>query len=193
MAPPPNPGTTRSRAASGGVNRWRVVRKANISLSYVSNRPSAGPRVGTQAAQHPPIVSDGIVPLRRLDNLNHSHEAWVLHDASKGVGADSALGDPLVAIEMGCKRRLGVVEVQALEVLQANFLIEPVPHTINVSRYVIPRCVQMGGVQAKPHARPHIGRHRFPQRSQLLEARAEGCARAGGALDEDSHIPRHSG
>src|SRR2546425_8396184 len=165
----------------------------NIPLRYAASRPAAGPRIGTQATQHPPVVPDRIVPLRRFDNLNYPDEARVPHNAPERVRSDGALGDPLVAVQMRPRRRLGVVEVQALEVLEADLPIEPVPYTSDVAGHVIPRRVQMGRVQAKAHTGPERGRHRVTQRPQLLEARAERGARARGALDEHADLPRHLG
>ena len=51
-----------------------------------------------QAFEHATVGRLGIIELRGLDQLGHSSEAVVRHDASKGTLADRTLADELMAI-----------------------------------------------------------------------------------------------
>src|SRR2546430_16773266 len=64
---------------------------------------AGGARIGAQPPEHPPVVTDRIFALRRLDNLNHRREAGVPHDAPERLRSDRSFTDPLVAVEM-CAR-----------------------------------------------------------------------------------------
>src|SRR5882672_11885858 len=157
--PRPDPGAPGATRRGAGSSDW--------GSSSVQSRPAYGlrgatvgataTRVRAQPPQHPPVVTHGIVALRRLDNLNHRREARVLHDAPERLRSDRAFADPLVAVEMRPGLALGVVEVQALEMREPDLLVEPLPHLLQRRGYIIPGGVQMRGVEAEPHPTLHAG------------------------------------
>src|SRR5207253_9191572 len=95
-------------------------------------------RVGARPPAHPAVVPDGIVAFRRLDNLNHRREPRVPHDAPERLRPDRAFADPLVAVEPGPEPALGVVEVQALEMREPDFPLEPLPHLLQRRGHIVP-------------------------------------------------------
>src|SRR2546422_740698 len=100
----------RGGGRGGGGRRGERGRRGACAASSVRSRPAYGcghpdviarsARVGAQPSQHPPVVADRVVALRRFDNLNHSREARLAHDAPERLGADRPFADPLVAVEM---------------------------------------------------------------------------------------------
>src|SRR2546426_4184827 len=159
MAPRPRPAP-----AAPGVGR-RVAGSSGWGSSSVRSRPAYGlrratvgataARVGAQPPEHPPVVTDGIVALRRLDNLNHRREPRVPHDAPERLRSDRAFADPLVAVEMRPGRALGVVEVQALEMRVSDLPVELLPHLLQRRGHIVPGGMQMSRVEAEPYPSPH--------------------------------------
>src|SRR5438034_9445965 len=115
------PGARHPQGAPGGSGApWRAVRSSGFASSGVRSRAwygldgrFAGARVAAQPPQHAPVVPEGVVPLRRLDDLNHASEARLTHDPAERLGADLAFADPLVPIEPRSPGPLGIVEMQA--------------------------------------------------------------------------------
>src|SRR6267154_2993685 len=172
----------RPAPAAPGVAQ-RVAGSSGWGSSSVQSRPAYGlrdatvgataTRVGAQPPEHPPVVTDGIVALRRLDNLNHGREPLVPHDAPERLRPDRAFADPLVAVEPRPEPTLGVVEVQALEMREPNLLVKPLPNLLQRRGQIVPGRVQMGRVETEPHPSVHAGRERVAQRPQLLERAPE--------------------
>src|SRR2546428_6806466 len=142
-----------------GVGR-RVAGSSGWGSSSVRSRPAYGlrgataARVRAQPPEHPPVVTDGIVALRRLDNLNHRREPRVPHVAPERLRPDRAFADPLVAVEPGPEPALGVVEVQAPEIREPDFPLEPLPHLLQRRGHILPRGVVMCRVEADTHPGP---------------------------------------
>src|SRR5213594_2471750 len=142
MAPRPRPAPV-----APGVGR-RVAGSSGWWSSSVRSRPAYGlrgatlgataARVRAQPPEHPPVVTDGIVALRRLDNLNHRREPRVPHDTPERLRPDRTFADPLVAIEPGPEPALGVVEVQALEMREPDLPLEPLPHLLQCRGHIVP-------------------------------------------------------
>src|SRR5439155_25492578 len=93
-------------------NRVSAMRLSMVSL-YAGGCPGVAARVCAQPPQHPPVVPQRVIPLRRLDNLNDPGESRVPHDPAERLRADLSLADPLVPIDPRSARGAGVVEVQA--------------------------------------------------------------------------------
>src|SRR4029077_19336592 len=118
----------RPAPAAPGVAR-RVAGSSGWGSSSVQSRPAYGlrgatvgataARVGAEPPEHPPVVTDGIVALRRLDNLNPGREPRVPHDAPERLRPDRAFADPLVTVEAGPGPTLGVVVGAGLEMQDA--------------------------------------------------------------------------
>src|SRR5713101_10157795 len=133
--PPASACSTSSSAASRRVQRFGVVVSAITPCLRVARCDRWGyrharTRVRAQPPEHAPVVAEGISALRRLDNLNHRPEPWVPHDAPERLRSDRPFADPLMAIEMRPGRALGVVEMQALEMLEPDLPIELLPHVL---------------------------------------------------------------
>src|SRR5690242_5013646 len=124
-ASPASPWSTRSSVARYRVQRFRVVVSA-ITPAYGLGLSTVA-RVGAQPPEHPPVVVHRIVAFRRFDNLNHPGESRVPHDVPKRSVTNRALADPLMAVEPGPGRSLGIVEMQALEEGEPDLPIEPLP------------------------------------------------------------------
>src|SRR5207245_6788098 len=116
-------------------------------FSYGWRATPVGARVGAQSAQHPPVVPDRILALRRLDNLNHCREARIAHDPPERLGSDLPFADPLVSVQARAPRALGVVQVQALEQRETDGAVELIPHRVDRAGHVIPRSMEMGRVK----------------------------------------------
>src|SRR5216110_1965500 len=95
-------------------NRVSAMRLSMVSL-YAGGCPGVAARVRAQSPQHPPVVPQRIIPLRRLDNLNDLRESRVPHDPAERLRPDLALANPLVPIYPRPPRSAGVVEMQALK------------------------------------------------------------------------------
>src|SRR6184192_1963806 len=174
------------RAPGGSGAPWRAVRSSGFASSGVRSRasygldgPFAGARVAAQPPQHAPVVPEGVVALRRFDNLNHRRQPRVAHHSPERLRAYGPLADPLVPIEPRSPGPLGIVEMQALEEREANLLLELLPYLVQGAGHVIPHSMQVGGVEAEAHAGPGWDRHRLAQRAELLEGRSERCAGPG--------------
>src|SRR5437879_11226427 len=102
-------GPHRLRAPAARAAARPAGESSGSGSSSVRSRPAYGlrgatvgataARVGAQPPEHPPVVTDGIVAFRRLDNLNHRREPRVPHDAPERLRPDRAFADPLVAVE----------------------------------------------------------------------------------------------
>src|SRR5258705_10140333 len=96
---------------SKGVGK---MRRSMVSLSGRGCRGVAA-RVGAKPPQHPPVMPERVIPLRRFDNLNDTGEIRVPHDPTERLRPDLSLTNPLVAIHPRSRRSARVVEVQALK------------------------------------------------------------------------------
>src|SRR5439155_402872 len=198
MGAPATPRPRRAAGAPGAAQRGRGSSDSGSSsgrsrLGYGCRGPTVAAgatRVGAQPPEHPPVVTDRIVALRRLDNLNHRRETWVAHDASECLRADPPLADPLVAVEMRAAGALGVVQVQALEVIEPDLAIELLPYTLDRRGHLIPRGMQVRRVEAEPHPSPRLRGQRVAQRPQLLEPAPEAGSRARRPFDQHAHLAR---
>src|SRR5438034_6308126 len=92
------PTALRRGTGSGDDGSSFVRSRPAYGLGYAYVRSGAA-RVRAQPLQHPPVVTDRIVTLRRLDNLNHVRQAHVPHDPPEWRGSDRAFADPLVAVQ----------------------------------------------------------------------------------------------
>src|SRR5258706_15968192 len=96
--PRPDPGAPGATRRGAGSSDW--------GSSSMRSRPAYGlrgatvgagaARIRAQPPQHPPVVTHGIVALRRLDNLNHGPEARVPHDPPERLPPDRPLRHPRV-------------------------------------------------------------------------------------------------
>src|SRR5207244_7716280 len=104
---PESPGAARRADSSNvPVAAWVCSR-----FSYGWRATPVGARVGAQSAQHPPVVPDRIIALRRLDNLNHCREARLAHDPPERLGPDIPFAYPLAPVPRRAARPFGVVPV----------------------------------------------------------------------------------
>src|SRR6187431_2298727 len=89
-----------------------------------------------EAAQHRKIflVADGVDGLRRLDDFGDAREARVVQQKAKGLEADLALADVLVAVDAGAERLLRVVEMERADVVEADVLF----HLVDRARVALP-------------------------------------------------------
>src|SRR5437660_10580743 len=89
--------------------------RLNMVSLYAGGCPGVAARIRAQPPQHPPVVPQRIIPLRRLDNLNDPGESRVPHDPAERLRPDLALANPLVPIYPRPPRGAGIVEMQALK------------------------------------------------------------------------------
>src|SRR5438876_3860061 len=150
-------------------NRVSVMRLSMVSL-YAGGCPGVAARVRAQAPQHPPVVPQRVIPLRRFDNLNDPAEISVPHDPAERLRPDSSLGDPLMPVHPRSPLSAGVVEMQALKQVDPDHAVEFLPHRPDTIE-VVTDGVQMRRVEAEPHPRPGLVRQRVAQIAQLLEPR----------------------
>src|SRR5438093_537728 len=172
-------------------NRVSEMRLSMVSL-YAGGGVGVAAGIGSQPPQHPAIVPQWVIPLRRFDNLNDLAEIWVTHDAPERLRSDPPLADPFVAVHARSGRRPGIVEMQALKQLESDHPVELLPYRLD-PRQIIADRMQMRGVEAKPDARPDIVRQRVTQVPQLLEPGPEGRARSGCSVDPHFHGARYRG
>src|SRR5216117_4137753 len=104
-------------------NRVSEMRLSMVSL-YARVCPGVAARVGAQPPQHPPVVPQRVIPLRRFDNLNDAGQTGVPHDPPERFRPDLSFGDPLVPIHPRTECSAGVVEVQALKQLEPDYAVE---------------------------------------------------------------------
>ncbi len=71
-----------------------------------------------------------MVPLGGLKYLGYSGEAGVVHDQGEGVGADCPLSDMFMAVDPAVKSLLRVIEVKALQAVDADETIKFFPDSI---------------------------------------------------------------
>src|SRR6266508_3618552 len=100
-------------------NSMSGMRLSMVSL-YARGCPGVAARVGAQPPQHPPVMPERVIPLRRFDNLNDPGEIRVPHDPAERLRPDLSLTNPLVAIHARSRRRARVVEVQALKEIESD-------------------------------------------------------------------------
>src|SRR5213592_732916 len=150
-------------------NRVSEMRLSMVSL-YARGCPGVAARVGAQPPQHPPVMPERVIPLRRFDNLNDTGEIRVPHDPAERLRPDLSLTDPLVAIHARARRGARVVEVQALKQIESNHVVEFLPHRLH-PRQIVANRVEVRRVEAESHARPALVRQRVAQIAQLFEPR----------------------
>src|SRR5687767_4192531 len=97
------------------ASRMTSGMRLNMPPSYARHRPVVASRICAQTPEHPAVVPQRVVPLRRLDNLNDLGQARVAHDPPERLRPDSAFGDPFVAVYARPRHRAGIVEMQALK------------------------------------------------------------------------------
>src|SRR5882762_10670402 len=128
-------------------NRVSEMRLSMVSL-YGRACPGVAARVGAQPPQHPPVMPERVIPLRRFDNLNDAGEIRVPHDPAERLRPDLSLTNPLVPIHPRSRRSARVVEVQALKQIQSNHEVEFFPHRLHPRQIVADR-VEVCRVEAE--------------------------------------------
>src|SRR6266550_308153 len=104
-------------------NRVSEMRLSMVSL-YARGCQGVAARVGAQPPQHPPVMPERVIALRRFDNLNDPGEIRVPHDPAERLRPDLSLTNPLVPIHPRSRRSARVVEVQALKQIESNHVVE---------------------------------------------------------------------
>jgi hypothetical protein len=122
----------------------------------------------------------------RVWSFEHSDgllEPRVVDQTTKGVKAQLALPNFLVAVNPAAQRLLAVVQMHAADPVQADLEIEFLHHPLVASspRDVIARGEQVASIQTDPD--PIAPVDPFQNRRQVLEAPAEAVSLSGGDLE----------
>lgn len=83
----------------------------------------------------------------RLQNHRQIRDARIRHDGLEGSQAERALSKLFMAVLVGAKRILRIVQMQRLQPIEANHPIELVENSVEVFRYRISRIVHMAGIE----------------------------------------------
>src|SRR5438552_17047945 len=110
-------------------NRVSAMRLSMVSL-YAGGCPGVAARVCAQPPQHPPVVPQRVIPLRRLDNLNVPGESRVPHDPAERLRADLSLADPLVPIDPRSAPGAGAGAVTAPKPMRSNHPAKFLTHSV---------------------------------------------------------------
>src|SRR5690349_23192350 len=127
----------RSRAASAGFNQLRRVRERVIGPPL---RCAPGVRSGVrpESLEHPAVMVYRVVAFGRLDNFNDFRKTCVLQNAAEWLPPDGSFTNPVVAIQSGPRGGLGIVEVEAFQMLQAHYPVELVQDAGDIPDDVVP-------------------------------------------------------
>src|SRR5690349_12409064 len=120
------------------AGRWACFRRGS----------TRGGDVAAEPREHSPVVG-GVVALRRLQNPGQVGEAPVGHDPAERPGTETSLGDQLVTIAARGERRLRVVQVQAVQVLEPDDAVPVFPHGVEPVHQVVAGGVEVAGVGAE--------------------------------------------
>src|SRR5918995_5340823 len=146
-----------------------------------------GTGVGPETTQHFAVGGKLILALWRFQDLDRPGEPGIRHDAPKRRRAEATFAYQLVAIPAGCKRCLGIVEVNTMKGIETQYLIPTPPHAVVIADQVVPGGVEVAGVGTEGHPVANVVRNECPQGSQLLEGAAESGATAGGGFQQYHH------
>ena len=116
-----------------------------------------------------------------------SSDGWA-SSAANAPAPELSVTDVLVPVAVGAQRRLGVVEVQHDEALEAAGLVERLERRVDAGRgaQVVAGLEEVRRVEADADA--GVAVDRVDHRRQLVEAHAHRAAGAGRVLEQDAHV-----
>ncbi len=132
-------------------------------------------------------LADLLGPDGRVHRLQHQGdllETVVVHDVAEGFPAELALAKAFVAVHPAAQVRLGIVQVHAAQVAEADDLIElgKGRFTGLAGAQVVAGGEGVAGIDADAH--PGLVLHSFDDGRQVLEAVTDVAALPGGVLDD---------
>src|SRR5215210_2560148 len=122
------------------------------------------------------------VDSRSLQHSGDALEARLAEKGAKPLAADLTLADRRVAVTVGAAGVAGVVDVEELELLQADLgvdLVDQVPHPLR-GAHVVPGGMKVAGIDAEAEALRAASP--VDQLAGLVEVEAEELGRAGCVL-----------